>query len=80
MRPGGYCVSFYFQIGELVKKKALMGEPGDEIPADIRTKLSELNKELVSDLSVTVLKKIVSEIEQEMKTNSNKLQVFISSK
>ena len=59
-----------------MKKKGPMGEPGDEIPDEIRTKLSELNKELVSVLTVSVLKKIVSEIEQEMKNNTDKLQVL----
>ena len=59
-----------------MKKKGPMGEAGDLIPEEIRTKLSELTKELVSVLPVSVLKKIVAQIEQEMKANNDKLQVL----
>ncbi|KAI6645686.1 Serine--tRNA ligase, cytoplasmic [Oopsacas minuta] len=61
------------QIGDLMKTKGPMGEEGDQIPEDIILKLSELNKELVSVLNVTVLKKLVAKVELEMKSNNEKL-------
>ena len=58
-----------------MKNKGPMGEPGDEVPVAITENLFQINKELISTLNVTVLKKVVSLIELEMNANKDKLAV-----
>ena len=60
-----------------MKNKGPMGAPEDEVPEEITGNLFQLNKELISTLNVTVLKKVVAKIELEMKSNKNKLEVLL---
>ena len=62
-----------------MKKKGPMGDEGDEIPQEVKEKLSELNKEMVSVLNVSILKKIVAAIDKEMSANNKELQVPLHS-
>ena len=61
-----------------MKNKGPVSAPEDEVPEEITENFFQLNKELISTLNVTVLKKGVARIELEMKSNKTNLRYAIT--